>query len=80
MHPYRSAPMRTAEQRRIDPEDAVLYGLMVFIGIIPVAITAIAHDVFGFDATLGLIMVVVGLVGLVYHRLRARTVPRDSTR
>ncbi len=72
MHPYRSAPMRTAEQRRIDPEDAVLYGLMIFIGIIPVTIAAITREAFGFDATLGLMMVVAGLVGLVYHRVHAR--------
>lgn len=78
MHPYRSAPMRTAEKRRIDPEDAVLYGLMIFIGIIPVLITALARDVFGFDATLGLMMVVLGIVGLVYHRLRTRLRSRED--
>ena len=72
MHPYRSAPMRTTRQAQIQPEDLVLYGLMIFIGIIPVIITLVDRAVFGFDATLGLMMVAVGLVGLLYHRLRAR--------
>lgn len=72
MHPYRSAPMRTVEHAQIQPEDLVLYGMMIFIGIIPVIITLVEGAAFGFDATLGLMMVAVGLVGLLYHRLRAR--------
>ena len=73
MHPYRSAPMQTVERAHIQPEDLVLYGLMIFIGIIPVIIALIERAAFGFDATLGLMMVVVGSVALVYHRWRARS-------
>lgn len=73
MHPYRSAPVQTVAPAEIQPEDLVLYGLMIFIGVIPVAIALITRAAFGFEATLGLIMVVVGSVGLVVHRLQVRT-------
>ena len=73
MHPYREAPVPTKRRRNlVDPEDLVLYGLLIAIGVIPVAIAVIEHAAFGFDATLGLLMLAVGGVGLLVHVLRAR--------
>ena len=72
MHPYRDAPTPPPRRPNVDPEDLVLYGLLLVVGIIPVVITIIEGSAFGFDATLGLMMVVVGLVGMVFHVARAR--------
>ncbi len=77
MHPYRDAPMRSPRRPQIDPEDLVLYGLLLVIGVIPVVITLVDRAAFGFDATLGLMMVVVGIVGIVFHVLRARWRPAE---
>ena len=64
--------MRKQRKLSFEPEDLVLYALMIGIGIIPVSIAILTRVPFGFDATLGLMMVVVGALGLLYHRLRAR--------
>jgi hypothetical protein len=72
MHPYRDAPMPPTRRRHVDPEDLVLYGLLMFVGIIPVIIAVVDRSAFGFDATLGLMMLVVGIVGMVFHVARAR--------
>jgi len=72
MHPYRTAPMPARRTMRIDPEDAVLYGLMMGIGVIPVAIAVITRATFGFDATLGLLMLGVGILGLAIQMIRRR--------
>jgi hypothetical protein len=77
MHPYREAPVTTTRRPRIDPEDLVLYGLLMVIGVIPVLITVIDGGVFGFDATLGLMMLVVGAVGVLYHVARGRWRPLE---
>jgi hypothetical protein len=72
MHPYRDVPMPPSRRPEVNPEDLVLYGLLVVIGLIPVVIAVIERVAFGFDATLGLMMVVVGVVGWVVHVSRAR--------
>lgn len=72
MHPYRESPMRAARRAQVDTEDLVLYGLLVVIGLIPVVIALVDRAAFGFDATLGLMMVVIGLVGWVVQLARAR--------
>lgn len=64
--------MRSPAHRRVDPEDLVLYGLLVVIGAIPVLIAVIDRAAFGFDATLGLIMLVMGVVGMLFHVMHAR--------
>jgi hypothetical protein len=69
--------MRPPPRPRIDPEDLVLYGLLVVIGLIPVAITVLERWAFGFDATLGLIMVVTGIIGLAIHVARAHVGSRS---
>jgi hypothetical protein len=62
MHPYRDAPMRPAST--IDPEGFVLYGMLMAIGAIPAVVAIVDGGAFGVDATLGLIMVVLGAAGL----------------
>jgi len=69
--------MRPPRRPQVDPEDLILYGLLLVIGIIPVMITLVERSAFGFDATLGLMMVVVAIVGLVFHVLRARWRPAE---
>ncbi len=66
--------MRTKHLMDADPEELVLYLLLAAIGAIPVAITLVRHATFGFDATLGLLMVAIGAVGTVAQLARKRIV------
>ncbi len=45
-------------------EDRIIYTLLIAIGIIPVAIALASDRPFGWDATAGLVMASMGLVGL----------------
>lgn len=72
MHPYRNAPMSSIRRRQVDPDDFILYALFVIIGLIPVVIALVDRAPFGFDATLGLMMAVVGIIGMVVARSRPR--------
>ena len=56
--------MRTTRSTNLDPEEMILYGLLFVIGAIPVVITLVRHATFGFDATIGLLMAAIGLVGM----------------
>jgi hypothetical protein len=55
-------PRRPAGMAR---EERVLYSLMVLIGAIPVTLTLASGTRFGVQATLGLLMTLWGLVGLI---------------
>jgi len=52
------------ERSTCDPEDAVLYGLLVVIGLIPILTALVTRATFGVEASLGMMMVVGGLLGL----------------
>jgi MFS superfamily sulfate permease-like transporter len=52
------------------PEELILYGLLVGIGAIPVAIALVRHAAFGVEATLGLLMVCAGGIGAVTYARR----------
>jgi hypothetical protein len=71
MHPYRESPMLANQSPQSPPEELILYGLLVMIGAIPVVIAIIQRAVFGADATLGLLMVCVGVVGMFVDVWRA---------
>ena len=65
MNPYRKTPQpeprkRVAENR----EEYVICGLLVAIGAIPVVFALASGSKFGAQATLGLMMVLWGAVGL----------------
>jgi hypothetical protein len=51
----------------------ILYGLLVAIGAIPVALALLQGDSFGFDATLGALMVCAGALGAIGYAWRGRT-------
>lgn len=53
------------------PEELIIYGLLVVIGAIPVAIALLQRAAFGVDATLGLLMVCAGAVGAIAYARRA---------
>jgi hypothetical protein len=57
----------------VDREERVLYSLMVLIGAIPVTLTLASGTRFGVQATLGLLMALWGLVGLVRGSRARRT-------
>lgn len=71
MHPYRDVPPQRTRQPTVDPEGIVLYGMLAAIGAIPVIIALVEEVPFGFDATLGLIMLVAGLIGMFVARCRS---------
>ena len=63
MHPYRELP--TAPELRSAPsEEHVLYTILCAVGVIPVVV-ALLGDGFGVEATVGLLMALVGLAGLL---------------
>ena len=74
MHPYRERPTSEAPPKPCS-EDLVLYGLLVVIGAIPVAVAVLQRASFGIDATLGGLMVGAGVIGTVAH---ARAVLRRT--
>lgn len=45
------------------PEELISYGLLFVIGAIPVAIALIQRAAFGVEATIGLLMVCIGVIG-----------------
>jgi len=72
MHPYRTPPT-TAERAPVhDPEELVLFGLLVVIGAIPLVLSLARGVAFDGEATLGLLMVFAGVVGAVVRVARPR--------
>jgi hypothetical protein len=71
VHPYRDVATRAEEPPRPDREELVLYGVLAAIGGIPVATALLSHDRFDLDGTLGLLMLIVGISGIVVQVLRA---------
>jgi hypothetical protein len=67
MHPYREPPPATPEEAP-PIEEVVLYGALLAIGGIPVIVALLGATAFGFDATLGALMCVAGLFGLLARR------------
>ena len=64
-HPYREAPMTTDTQQSAASEETVLYGLLLAIGLVPVAIAWASGGGYGAEATVGGLMATGGLLGLV---------------
>ena len=52
------------------PEELILYGLLVGIGAIPVVIALVQRASFGVEATLGLLMVCAGAIGMIVYARR----------
>ena len=64
--------MRPDPSSNPSSEELIVYGLLLLVGAIPVAI-AIAQDArFGVEATLGLLMVCAGAIGAITHLTQAR--------
>ena len=66
-HPFRTPPAAT--EAPLDPdvqsEERVLHTLLVLVGLIPIALAAVAGNGAGVQATLGGLMVATGIAGLV---------------
>ncbi len=77
MHPYRELPVLVKKAPRLDPEELILYGLLMVIGAIPVLLAVGGSASFGVDASVGLLMVCAGAVGAIAYGWRAR---KSSTR
>lgn len=72
MHPYRQAPVRSDRSCHAQSEELIIYGLLVAIGAIPVAIALAERAAFGAEATLGLLMVCAGAIGAINVALSSR--------
>jgi len=55
----------TAKPTTRDPEDLVLHGLLVVIGAIPVTLALVHRAFFGVEPTLGVLMVLAGVLGVL---------------
>jgi len=71
MHPYRQLPV-DREAAPAPSEERVLYAVLCAVGAIPVAIALLRGGGFGVEATLGLLMALAGLAGLLASARRAR--------
>jgi hypothetical protein len=84
MHPYREPPRRAhrcstgvpADQAQAPAEELIIYGLLLVIGAIPVAVALLGRATLGVEATLGLLMISAGVSGAVACALRTL---RDHT-
>jgi hypothetical protein len=65
VHPYRDQAPIADEPRATDREHIVLHALFVAIGLVPVVPILSGGAHFGVEATLGLVLVLVGVRGLV---------------
>lgn len=73
MHPYRKLP---ADHASTAPsEELVLYLALCVVGAIPVATVLVRGGTFGVEATLGLMMTLAGLAGLLAARSPGRHHP-----
>ena len=73
MTPYRKMPSSAPETRPDrNAEELILYGLLVAIGAIPVALALVQGGVFGVEPTLGLVMLCMGLLGVSLYLRRNR--------
>jgi len=71
MTPYRKSYMFANHSSSSHPEELILYGLLVVIGAIPVAVAVAERTTFGVEATIGLLMVCAGVIGAIFYTLRA---------
>jgi hypothetical protein len=75
VHPFRQLPT-DPEARSAPSEERVLYAILCAVGAIPVAIALLRGGSFGVEATIGLLMALAGLAGLVAWPRAARRRPR----
>jgi hypothetical protein len=64
VHPYRQLPA-DCEAPPAPSEERILHAVLCAVGAIPVVIAVLRGGGFGVEATVGLVMAVAGLVGLV---------------
>lgn len=72
MHPFRESAVHAKPRSRAQPEELILYALLIAIGAIPVAIALGEQAAFGVEATLGLIMMCLGALGGLGDLARSR--------
>jgi hypothetical protein len=59
-----------------NPEELILYALLVLIGAIPTGDALVQQASFGVEATLGVLMICAGVIGAIGYAMQAR---RSST-
>src|SRR5262245_45951643 len=64
MQRCRDTTIRYDPRWKIYPEELIVYGLLIGTGAIPVVNAIVEHAAFGVEATIGLIMVCAGLLGV----------------
>jgi hypothetical protein len=64
--------MRPDSSSSSHPEELILYGLLLAIGAIPVAIALVERIAFGVEATLGLLMACAGAIGAIAYARRTQ--------
>lgn len=57
--------MRANPPSMSQPDELLIYGMLVLIGVIPVVIALVRRETFGVDASLGLLMVCAGGIGAI---------------
>lgn len=72
MHPYREFPLHGEHTMLSHTEELIVYALLVVVGLIPVSTALAQGTVFGVEATLGLLMVLAGVIGAISYALRSR--------
>lgn len=65
LHPYRRPHVAAADATAARGEELILYVALCAVGAIPAVTTLARGAAFGVEPTLGLLMVLAGLIGLV---------------
>jgi hypothetical protein len=73
LHPYRKPQPTAARAAKVLDEELIVYAALCVVGAIPVAIALSQDGAFGVEPTLGLLMGIAGIAGLI----SALLTPRD---
>jgi hypothetical protein len=64
-HPYRGAAPASHRPASVPIEELIFYAALCLVGAIPIWTTAARGGAFGVEATIGVLMIAAGIVGLV---------------
>lgn len=74
-HPYRGAVPANHRPASVPIEELIFYAALCLIGAIPIWTTANRGGAFGVEATIGVLMIAAGVVGLISCALAVIAAP-----
>ena len=79
MHPYRDRPMFSQRNSNRPPlEELIIYTLLMITGAIPVSHALAAGGHVGVEPTIGALMIIAGVIGVIMYAWSAAHRRRDA--